>query len=150
MCIRMAERAFKMALSSFFSRTAQFNFSLKCWWKRSQSSSHSSVEMKLEKGRKPKILPFLSGVWGCCGLQHCKCPIVLPVLQALPSPFSSPHGSMSVLLQESRVALSGCQAQQPGMFSAPLGSSVCKWCTSGPLPWIAKGQCALFRGRACM
>lgn len=66
-----------------------FNFSHKCWWKRSQSSGYSSVEMKLEKGMRPKIRPFLSSVWGH-GLQHFKYPLVFSLLQALHGPLLKP------------------------------------------------------------
>lgn len=84
MLIRIAEWVFRKGLSSFLTRTLQWDFSLKCWWKRSQSSSHSSVEVKLEKGTRPAIRPFLSSVWWH-GLRHFKCPLVFLLLQALPS-----------------------------------------------------------------
>lgn len=160
MLIRAAEWLLRKGLSLFLTRTLQCDFSLKCWWKRSQSSSHSSLEVKLEKGARPTVRPFLSSVWRH-GLRRFECPLVLLSLQALPSYLVKPSQGHECPAGGKRscpfLTLSSAERtppQKPHSLgnhvwpSQSLGpSSVCDWRTSGSQLWIAKGQCALFRGR---
>lgn len=130
----MAEWDFGKGLSSFFTRTLQFNFSLKCWWKRSESSSHSSGKWNRRRAGGQKYGP-LQVVFGDMDFRMSSAHSSFPCSRPFTAPFSSPLRAWGSSYRKAELPFPDTKLSSQAGSSESLGPPVCNWCTSGSGEW---------------